>query len=254
MAVDNTGTISTPQISVVLLKFAKETFKDIPPEQILELLGKNKIKTDSESPVSGFSELKHSRIGTREEILIEYLIESPLKQRTVEVNADGELNWEEQMLFVPKLLNAHIRPKSGIVELYTSDKRFVNRLISDICDCIKPVRELSVEKVIFNEEIMENILSKNEELLRVKFDQLDHTYLREVTLKGELIDASEEYKHYRTQRNGKLSDFHIKFYTRSGNQLSMVVSRFGSLRFFRAASELAWDHVEEFIDELEKFV
>ena len=251
MAVDNTGIIDSSQITVVLLKFPKDTFKDIPPERILELLNTGILKDGSDSPVAGFSELKHSRIGSRDEILIEYLIETPIQQRTVEIQPNGELNWTQQVIFTPKLLNAHIRPYSGLIELYTSDKRFVNRLVSDVRDYLKPICSLEIEKVIFSEEVLEHILSKNEELLRVKFDQLDHTYIKEITLKGDLIDASEEYKHYRTQKNGKLSDFHIKFYTTTGDQISLVVTRFGSLRFFRAASELTWDTIEEFIDELE---
>jgi len=254
MAVENTGIISSVQTTVVLLKFPKDTFKELTGEKLIELLDKGKLSADGESPRSGFLEVKHSRIGTRDEILLEYLIESPLQQRFVEISPTGELTWTQQLQYVPKLLFAHIRPYSGIIELYTSDKRFINRLISDIRDCIKPSRELSIEKVIFSEELLEHILSKNEELLRVKFDHLDHTYLKEVILKGELIDASEEYKHYRTQKNGKLSEFHIKYYSKTGTQVSLVVTRFGSLRFFRTSTELTWDTIEEFIDEVEKFL
>ncbi len=254
MAVDNTGPIGTSQCTVVLLKFDKDIFKDIKPTKILEQLDTGSIKPGGEQPISGFSELKHSRIGNRDEILIEYFIESPAQQRIAEVLPNGDLNWTAQVLYVPKILNAHIRPYSGLLEIYTSDKRFINRLVSDIRDYIKPITELNIEKAIFNEDIMENILSKNEELLRVKFDHLDHTYLKEVVLKGELIDASEEYKHYRTERNGKLSDFHIKYYTKEGSLVSLVANRFGSLRFFRTSSELTWDTVEEFIDEIEQFI
>ena len=184
MAVDNTGIISSPQSTVVLLKFEKDTFQNISPKKILELLSKRKIKDGGESPMSGFSELRHSRIGTRDEILLEYLIETPVQQKSVEILPSGELNWSSEIFIVPKLLDAHIRPYSGIIELYTSDKRFVNSLISDIRECIRPIAELSVEKVIFSEELLEHILSKNEELLRVKFDQLEHTYLKEIFLKG----------------------------------------------------------------------
>jgi hypothetical protein len=251
MAVDNTGNIDATQITLVLLKFPKDSFKDITPEKIIELLSVGKLKDRAEPPVSGFLELKHSKIGKRDEILIEYLIESPLQQRSVEIQPNGELIWTQQVLFVPKLLMAHIRPYSGIIELYTSDKRFVNRLVSDVRDCVKPVCELEIEKVIFNDDLLEHILSKNEELLKVKFDHLDHSYIKEITLKGDLIDASEEYKHYRTQKNGKISEFHIKFYSPTGQLLSVVANRFGSLRFFRTSSELTWDVIEEFIDELQ---
>jgi hypothetical protein len=254
MVVDNTGPISTPQCTVVLLKFDKDIFKDIEPSKILRQLESGSIKPGGEQPISGFSELKHSRMGNRDEILVEYFIESPIQQKTAEILPSGDLNWTSQVLYMPKILNAHIRPYSGIIEIYTSDKRFINRLVSDIRDHIKPIREFNVEKAIFNEDMMENILSKNEELLRVKFDHLDHTYLKEVVLKGELIDASEEYKHYRTERNGKLSDFHIKYYTKGGTLVSLVANRFGSLRFFRTSSELTWDTVEEFIDEIEQFM
>lgn len=251
MAVDNTGIIDSSQSTVVLLKFSKDSLKDATPDKIVELLNEGKLKMDAESPVSGFSEVKHSQIGKRHEILIEYLIESPTMQNTVEFAPGGELTWNKQVIFIPKLLAAHIRPYSGIIELFTSDKRFVNRLVSDIRDYLKPICDLEVEKVVFPQDLLEHLLSKNEELLRVKFDQLDHTYIKEITLKGDLIDASEEYKHFRTQKNGKLSEFHMKFYSNTGNQVSMVVSRFGSLRFFRTATELSWELIEEIIDELE---
>jgi len=254
MAVDNTGVIDATQCTVVLLKFSKDSLKDVLPEKIVELLNAGNLKLDAESPVSGFSEVRHSQIGPRNEVLIEYLIESPTMQNTVELSPTGELAWNKQVIFIPKLLTAHIRPYSGIIELYTSDKRFVNRLVSDIRDYLKPVCELEVEKVIFSQEILEHLLSKNEELLRVKFDQLDHTYIKEITLKGDLVDASEEYKHFRMQKHGKLSDFHMKFYSSTGSQVSVVVSRFGSLRFFRTSTELTWEVVEEIIDELEKLI
>ena len=250
MVVENTGVISLPQLSVVLYKFSKETFKDIPIEQIIELMNKKRINTKAEPPISGFSDLQHSRIGQRDEILVEYLVETPFQRKSVRISEDGELTWSSEMHYVPKLLEAHIRPYSGIIECFTSDKRFLNLLLADIRDSVKPIRDLEVEKVAFSEECLEQILSKNEELLRVKFDQLDHTYLKEIILKGDLIDASEEYKYYRTQKNGKLCDFHIKFYTKSGSQLSLIVNRYGSLRFFRTSSELTWEIIEEYIDEL----
>ncbi|WP_455392818.1 hypothetical protein [[Eubacterium] cellulosolvens] len=250
MAVDNTGVIDATQCTIVLLKFPKDALKDVVPEKIIELLSAGKLDMTMESPVSGFSELKYSRIGSRDEILIEYLIESPTIQTSVALSETGELTWNKQIIFIPKLLTAHIRPYSGLIELFTSDKRFVNRLVAEIRDRLKPVCELDVEKVIFSEEVLEHLLSKNEELLRVKFDHLDHTYIKEITLKGDLLDASEEYKHFRTQKNGKLGEFHIKFFSHTGNQLSLVINRFGSLRFFRTATELTWDTVEELIDEL----
>lgn len=254
MVADNTGVISLPQVSVVLFKFPKDTFKDTSVEKIMELLKEGILKNDGEPPLSGFTELNHSRIGHRDEILIEYLVETPVQQRSVTISPAGDLSWSAEVRHVPKLLEAHIRPYSGIIECFTSDKRFINRLIGDIRDCIQPIRDLDVEKVILSQEILEHILSKNEELLRVKFDQLDHTYLKEIILKGDLIDASEEYKHYRTQRSGKLCEFHIKFYTKDGALLSLIVSRYGSLRFFRTSAELTWEIVEEFIDELEKLI
>ena len=59
MAVENTGIISTPQCTVVLLKFSKETFSDVQADKILDLLVKNKIKGGGESPISGFSEIAY---------------------------------------------------------------------------------------------------------------------------------------------------------------------------------------------------
>ena len=252
MAVDNSGPIDATQASVVLLKFEKEPFENVPAEKIIELLNSKKLKLGGEPPISGFTEIKHSQIGSRQEILVEYLIESPVPQRLVKIKDDGSLDWTQQVIHVPKLLTAHIRLNTGIIELYTSDKRFTNRLVSDIRDCLRPIVDLSVEKVVFSEKVLEHIMSKNEELLRVKFDHLDHTYIKEIILKGDLIDASEEFKHFRTQKNGKFGEFHIKFYTGTGELVSMVVSRGGSLRFFRTTTELTWDLIEEIIDELEK--
>lgn len=252
MVVDNSGPIDATQMSVVLLKFDKEPFDNIPVEKIIELLHTNKLELGGESPISGFTEVRHSQIGTRQEILIEYLIESPVQQRLVNVKDDGTLDWTQQVIYAPKLLTAHIRPNTGIIELYTSDRRFINRLVGDIRDCLRPIVDLSIEKVVFSEKVLEHIMSKNEELLRVKFDHLDHTYIKEIILKGDLIDASEEFKHFRTQKNGKFGEFHIKFYTKTGELVSMVVSRSGSLRFFRTTNELTWELIEEIIDDLEK--
>jgi hypothetical protein len=254
MAVDNTGIISLSQVSIVLFKFPKDTLKDVKPEKIIQLLNERSLKSGGESPVDGFTDVKASRIGKRDEILIEYLIEAPVSQRTVQILPTGELDWTQNVFYAPKILHAHIRPGSGIIEFYTSDKRFINRLLTEIRDCLSPVRELEIEKFGFSEEILEHILSKNEELIRVKFDQLDHTYLKEIVLKGDLLEASEEFKYYRTQKNAKFNDFHMKFYTRDGTPLSLVINRFGNLRFFRSASELTWEMIEEFIDELEQFL
>ena len=254
MAVDNTGVISLAQVSIALFKFPKNTLNDVELEKIIQLLNQKSLKSGGESPVDGFTEVRHSRIGKRDEILIEYLIEAPVSQRTVQILPTGELAWTQNVFFAPKILHAHIRPHSGIIEFYTSDKRFINRLLAEIRDCLRPVRELELEKFGFNEEILEHILSKNEELMRVKFDQLDHTYLKEIILKGDLLEASEEFKYYRTQRNAKFNEFHLKFYTRDGTLLSLVVNRFGNLRLFRSTSELTWEMIEEFIDELEQFL
>ena len=95
-------------------------------------------------------------------------------------------------------------------------------------------------------------MSRCEDLRSVKLDQIEDNYLKEIALKGDLVDASYAFKEYRGDRNGKLKDFNIRIYTDSGKLITLIVTRDGRFRLYRAGTELAWEDIEELNDIVAK--
>jgi hypothetical protein len=248
MLLTNTGTITNRLINITLYKLIGLPQR-LSLRNLVDKLREKRVHPKMERPLAGFIELALAE--KRQEVLGRYVVETRESRKTT-MFEKGVLTTTETIVFVPRIADIHLRIKSGLIEVYGGEKRCVTKFVADLIECTE--LELTCEKIWFSEKYMESILSRNEDLFRVKLDGMEHTYLKEVVLKGDMLDASEEFKHYRTDKGGKLRELHLKLYTPFGKLISLVIARDGRLRIYqRGEDELDWEDLETMIDEIEKY-
>ena len=158
---------------------------------------------------------------------------------------------EERTINALKKVDAHIRLKSGLVEIWSGDK--------DLClECIRKIAfslfgdPKYFSKVKFNDLDFEKIRTKFVEITGTKLDKLRHPHLKEIGFKGFDVTRSGEYVTFRRDSSGKIKMLSGWMVT----PISVVpvsIYRWGRIRFTFVDS-IDTNIVEKVITEIERII
>jgi len=243
----NMGEITDLQTSITFFKVGGLDELNLTPREMIEKLNKNRLNPEMESPRKGFTQILQSG----NEILIEYTLEAPNSSKSL-IFEEGRPTIKEAVTYSPRIIEAHLRFKSGLLEVYTASRRYLGLFLLDLSNSFDG--KITIDRIIFSEDFLEGLLMESEDLRRIKLDGLDDPSLAEITLKGELIDSTEAYKHYKTDKQGKIKEFHIKFYTPFGKRTTLIVARDGRFKIYRSGDTLTWEDIEGMNDRIDEMI
>lgn len=218
------------------------------PKKLESHFRKNLLDQGAEPPRNGFigAILADGRTFT-----MEYLIELPERLNVVSL-VDGDITSEYRTTFSVKMIAARLWLESGLLTIFSNDKRVTGHFLKDFAAMLGG--SATVEKITLSDDFLENFIKLSDDLVRVKLDRLQDTYLKDITLRGDTLALSQDYMEFREDKSGLLSDVQIRYTTAYGKTLTLIINRDGSFRMYRGKAELDWDDINEILGEVEGFI